>query len=251
VRLKGKTAIVTGGGSGLGKAFATRLAADGADIVIADLANAEAAAAVIGKDGVRAIGVAADVSKEQDVARIAEAAHKAFGRIDILINNAAYFSSAQHGPFDQIGLDEWRKMLDVNVLGMYLCCRAAVPHMKKQGGGRIVNLSSGTVLHGRPNFIHYVTSKGAVIAFTRALARELGKDGITVNAIAPGLTLSEGVLKNYESLPQNSERSRRERAIPRDEHPEDLIGTVSFLASDDAAFITGQTLAVDGGSAML
>lgn len=251
MRLKGRTAIVTGGASGLGRAFTQRLAADGADIVIADLQDAQAAAADLEKRGSRAVGVAADVSRESDAGRIAEAALQAFGRIDVLVNNAAYFSAIARGPFEKITAEDWRKVMDVNVLGLFLCSRAVVPHMRKQGGGRIINLASGTALKGNPWFLHYVTSKGAVIAFTRALARELGKDGITVNAIAPGLTLSDGVIRAWGDDREQFEASRRSRAIPRDEFPEDLVGAVSFLASDDAAFITGQTLPVDGGSAMV
>jgi NAD(P)-dependent dehydrogenase (short-subunit alcohol dehydrogenase family) len=250
-RLKDKVAIVTGAGSGNGKALAMRLAQDGASVVIADLARFDTAAAEIAKaTGARTLGLQVDVSSEQDAARMAAEAMKAFGRIDILINNAAIFSTLKLKPFEQIEAAEWRKVMDVNTLGVFLCCKACAPHMRAGGYGRIVNLASGAPLKGVPNFLHYIASKGAVIAMTRGLARELGKDGITVNSLAPGFTLSENVARQPEHV-RSGEVTRGTRAIPRDEHPEDLVGAVSFLASDDAAFMTGQTLVVDGGSAML
>ena len=250
-RLKGKVAIVTGAGSGIGKALARRLAADGASVVVADIQKFDLAAAEIAKvTGARTLGLQADVSNEKDVERMAAEAVKAFGRIDILVNNAAVFSTLKLKPFEEIGVAEWRKVMDVNIMGVALCCRACVPHMRKAGGGRIINLASGAPIKGVPLFLHYISSKGAVIAMTRGLARELGKDGITVNSLAPGFTLSENVAKDAAHV-QQGERTRLTRAIPRDETPEDLVGAVSFLASADAAFITGQTLVVDGGSAML
>jgi NAD(P)-dependent dehydrogenase (short-subunit alcohol dehydrogenase family) len=250
-RLKGKVAIVTGAGSGIGKALARRLASDGASVVIADLERFEEAAAQIAKDtGARTLGLQVDVSSEKDTARMASEAVKAFGRIDVLVNNAAVFSTLKLKPFEEIPLAEWRKVMDVNVLGVALCCRACVPHMREAGGGRIINLASGAPLKGVPLFLHYISSKGAVIAMTRGLARELGKDGITVNSLAPGFTLSENVARDPAHV-QQGERTRLTRAIVRDETPEDLVGAVSFLASADAAFITGQTLVVDGGSAMI
>jgi NAD(P)-dependent dehydrogenase (short-subunit alcohol dehydrogenase family) len=250
-RLKGKVAIVTGGAMGIGKAIALRLAQDGASVVIADLQKYDRAAAEIAKATVsRTLGLQVDVSSEADASRMAEEAMKAFGRLDILVNNAAIFSSLELRPFEDIPVEEFRRVMEVNIMGVWLCCRACVPHMRRGGYGRIVNLASGAPLKGVPLFLHYVSSKGAVIAMTRGLARELGKDRITVNALAPGFTLSENVAKDPAHVRQG-EITKLTRAIQRDEKPEDLVGTVSFLASEDAAFLTGQTIVVDGGSAML
>ena len=251
MRLKYRVAIVTGGASGIGKALATRLAQDGAAVVVADLRQYEEAAAEIAKaTGARTLGLKVDVASEQEVARMAEETSGKFGRIDILVNNAALFSTLEPRPFEKIDAAEWRRVMEVNTLGVFLCCRACVPHMRKGGGGRIINLASGAPLKGVPLLLHYVSSKGAVIAFTRALAREVGKDSITVNALAPGFTLSEGILKSDAHV-KHGEPSRASRAIARDERPDDLVGAVSFLASEDAAFMTGQTVVVDGGSAMV
>ncbi len=239
-RLKGKVAIVTGGAAGIGKAIAARLAQDGAQVVVADVQKAS--------NGT--LNLQVDVSKEDQASRMAAETMSALGRIDILVNNAAIFSTLELRPFENIPVDEFRRVMEVNIMGVWLCCRACAPHMRKGGYGRIVNLASGAPIKGVPLFLHYIASKGAVIAMTRGLARELGKDGITVNSLAPGFTLSENVAQQAAHV-QQGERTRMTRAIQRDEKPEDLVGTVSFLASEDAAFMTGQTLVVDGGSAMI
>jgi NAD(P)-dependent dehydrogenase (short-subunit alcohol dehydrogenase family) len=250
-RLKGKVAIVTGAGGGIGKVLAKRLAEDGASVVIADLRDFDRAAAELAKaTGAKTLGLQVDVAVEGDAGRMAAETMKAFGRIDILVNNAAIFSALELKPFEKIPVAEWRKVMDVNIMGVALCSAACVPHMRAGRYGRIINLASGAPLKGVPNFLHYISSKGAVIAMTRGMARELGADGITVNALAPGFTLSENVAKKQDHV-KAGERTRMTRAIQRDEKPEDLVGAVSFLASDDAAFMTGQTLVVDGGSAMI
>jgi NAD(P)-dependent dehydrogenase (short-subunit alcohol dehydrogenase family) len=250
-RLSGRTAVVTGGAQGIGRAIATRLAQDGANVVVADLTRAAEAAEALAAAEHQARGVTADVTSADDLARVVHEARAAFGGIDILVNNAAYFSSIEPTPFEEIDPEAWRRAMDVNTFGVFLACRACVPEMKRRGGGRIINLASGAPIKGLPFMLHYVTSKGAVIALTRALARELGPHNITVNALAPGFTLSENILKNAAHVAQFRDAVVKSRAIQRDEYPEDLVGATSFLASDDAAFMTGQTVVVDGGSAMV
>ena len=252
MKQKGRTAIVTGAGHGIGKALATRLAQDGANIVVADVKNHEAAAAEIAKStGARTLGIRVDVSSIEDTERMAAETIKTFGSIDVLVNNAAMFSVLRLRRFEEIPPDEWKRLMEINIMGVGLCCRAVSQQMRKQKRGRIINLASGAPLKGVPLFLHYIASKGAVIAMTRGLAREMGRDGITVNALAPGFTLSENVLASEEHVSLSSSAAVTGRAIPRDEKPEDLVGAVSFLASDDAEFMTGQTVVVDGGSAMV
>jgi NAD(P)-dependent dehydrogenase (short-subunit alcohol dehydrogenase family) len=243
VKLEGKVAVVTGGAQGIGHAIATGLAVEGARIVIADLKGADEAAASF-PDGV---GIAADVSSEADVERLATEAVERCGGVDVLVNNAGLYASLAMRPFGEIPLEEWRRVMDVNVASMFLMCRALVPRMRQRGGGAIVNISSGTPFRGVPFLLHYVTSKGAIVAFTRALAKELGPDGIRVNCVAPGFTMSAGVEANPEVVEKLRDVSIAARTIQRDQVPEDVVGAVVFLAGPDAAFVTGQTMVIDGG----
>lgn len=248
MKLKGKTAIVTGAAQGIGRAFAQRLASDGANVVIADISNHDKAAADLKGKGGSAIGLKVDVTSETETQAMAQKAADAFGGIDILVTNAGIYTTLPLGPFENISVDAWRKVMDVNTLGVFLSCKAVVPYMRKRKGGRIVNIASGTPFKGVPFLLHYVSSKGAVVAFTRALAKELGKDNILVNCIAPGFTMSDGVLANPEHIEKLREVSIKTRTIQRDQLPEDLVGALSFFASDDSSFVTGQTMVVDGGS---
>jgi NAD(P)-dependent dehydrogenase (short-subunit alcohol dehydrogenase family) len=241
--LDGKVAIVTGGAQGIGRAIAERLAADGARIVIADLKGAENAAA----DFADGVGLTVDVSSEDDVARMAAETVERCGAIDVLVNNAGLYASLAMRPFEQIPVDEWRQVMDVNVLSMFLTCRAVVPQMREQGGGRIVNISSGTPFRGVPFVLHYVTSKGAIVALTRALAKELGNDEILVNCVAPGFTMSAGVQEHPEVIEALRDVSIASRTIKRDMVPEDVVGAVAFLCGPESTFLTGQTMVIDGG----
>jgi NAD(P)-dependent dehydrogenase (short-subunit alcohol dehydrogenase family) len=243
VKLEGQVALVTGGSQGIGHAIAQGLAAEGARIVIADLQRAEEAAGEF-PDGV---GIAADVASEDDVERLAAEAVERCGGVDVVVNNAGLYASLAMRPFTEIPLDEWRRVMDVNVASMFLVCKALVPRMQERGGGAIVNISSGTPFRGVPFLLHYVTSKGAIVAFTRALAKELGPAGIRVNCVAPGFTMSEGVKAHPEVVEKLRDVSIAARTIQRDQVPEDVVGAVVFLASPEAAFVTGQTMVIDGG----
>jgi len=247
MRLKDRVAIVTGAAQGIGRVYALRLVSEGAKVVVTDILDTKPAAEEIAARGGEALALKTDVIDPDSVDEMAQKTAERFGRIDILVNNAALFGNLSRRPFDEIPIDEWDRVMAINVKGLFLCSRAVAPDMKKQGKGRIINISSGTVLTGTPMLLHYVTSKGAVVAFTRALARELGEFGITVNSIAPGHTLSEAVKKRGPNVDASSIASR---AIKRSQMPEDLAGTVVFLASDDSEFITGQMIVVDGGSAL-
>ena len=241
--LAGKVALVTGGAQGIGRSIADGLAAAGARIAIADLRGAEEAASAY-REGV---GVAGDVSSEADVERLVGEVVDRCGGIDILVNNAGLYASLEMRPFDQIPLDEWRTVMDVNVASMFLMCRAVVPVMRSRGGGKIVNISSGTPFRGVPFLLHYVTSKGAIVALTRALAKELGKDSVLVNCVAPGFTMSAGVEAHPEVVEKLREVSVSARTLQRDQVPEDVVGAVVFLCGPGSDFVTGQTIVIDGG----
>ena len=247
MRLPGKVAVITGGAAGIGFAYAKRFLAEGARVVVADVADPAAAVDKLDAAG-RALGVRADVSDATSVRAMVEAALARFGRIDVLVNNAAVFATLNPQPFDEIPEAEWDRVMAVNVKGVWNCARAVVPAMRAQGGGRIVNVASAIVAKGTALLMHYVTSKGAVVAMTRALARELGPHRITVNAVAPGLILSDTVQANPDITAFQETAIMQARSLKRDAFPDDVEGTVVFLASDDSAFMSGQTLIVDGGS---
>jgi len=232
--LEGKVAVVTGGAQGIGRAIADGLEGEGATVAIADLNPPSE-------------GIRADVSSEEDVQRLADEVVERHGGIDILVNNAGLYASLQMRPFTEIPLEEWRRVMDVNVASMFLACRAVVPRMRERGGGKIVNISSGTPFRGVPFLLHYVTSKGAIVALTRALAKELGRDGIHVNCVAPGFTMSKGVEEHPEVIEALRDVSVAARTLQRDQLPEDVAGAVVFLCSSGADFVTGQTMVIDGG----
>ena len=246
-RLQDRVAIVTGGGHGLGRAYAQRLAEEGAKLVIAELDGpaGERVAAEVG-----GLAVRTDVADEKSANDMARRAVEAYGRIDILVNNAAIFHTVpmSRAPFDEIDPAEWDRMMAVNLRGTWFACRAVIPQMRKQQYGKIVNISSGTALKGTGSRIHYVTSKAGILGFTRTLAMEVGKDNICVNCIAPGSTLSEE--NPGESIVKYRQAAASTRALQRMQKPEDLVGAVAFFASADSDFITGQTLVVDGGACM-
>ncbi len=241
--LAGKVAIVTGASQGIGNAIAKGLAAEGARIVIADLSRAEEAA----QEFEGGLGLTVDVADEAQVEGMARETVERCGSIDILVNNAGLYASLKMRPFTEIPVDEWRQVMDVNVLSMFLTTRAVVPHMRDNEGGRIVNISSGTPFRGVPFLLHYVTSKGAIVALTRALAKELGRDDILVNCVAPGFTMSEGVRENPEVIEALRDVSISARTLQRDQEPEDIVGAVVFLCGPGAGFVTGQTIVIDGG----
>jgi NAD(P)-dependent dehydrogenase (short-subunit alcohol dehydrogenase family) len=244
VRLEGRVAIVTGGARHIGAAYCRRLAEEGAAVVIADILDDARVAEEIRSKGGHALSLRVDVSNEEDTNRMALETVKAFGRIDILVNNAAIFINIQRHPFYEITAEEWDRVSAVNIKGPFLCAKAVFPKMKEQRSGKIINISSSTAYWGTPSFLHYVASKAALIGMTRSLAREVGEFGICVNAIAPGLVEHEG-----QTAPKAlTELQLKARSIKRLQTPEDLLGTLVFLASSDSDFMTGQTIVVDGGS---
>ena len=252
MRLKDKVSIITGGAEGIGKSYAMGFAKEGAKVVIADI-NSTAAnvlADALRKEGAEAFSIKTDVSNPESAEELVKKTIEHFGRIDILVNNAAILATYTplRGPFYQLDLDEWDRVMAVNVKGAFLCIRAVFPYMKAQGKGKIINIASTSVLWGGTSNAHYVASKGGLIGLSRALAREMGEYNINVNCIAPGSTSSEDP-SNQVAL-EFRQRVIPRRAIQRLEVPEDLVGTAIFLASPDSDFITGQTIVVDGGHIM-
>lgn len=248
-RLQGRVAIVTGAAQGIGAAYAKALAREGAKTVVTDVQDTGPCVEAINKEGHQALGMKVDVTSGTDLDRMVREVEAAYGPVEILVNNAGLFSHLKLKPFWEIAEEEWDAIMRVNVRGIFQASKAVLPSMERNGRGKIINISSATFFLGPPGFLHYVASKAAVIGMTRSMARELGAKKITVNAIAPGLTESEGVQAN-EGMHGMRAPNRAQRAIGRDMEPEDLLGTVIYLASPDSDFVTGQTINVDGGKMM-
>jgi len=247
-QLDNRVAIVTGGAKSIGKAFARSLAAEGAAVVIADIEDGAEVAAEIERDfSTQAMAAVVDVRDENSIKALAANVMERFGQIDILVNNAALFATLELQPHADISADVWDSVMAVNVRGPFLMVKHVSPHMRAAGYGKIINIASGTVNKGMPNMLAYVTSKSALLGFTRSLSRELGNDGICVNTLSPGLIESTSVLENPHHLAP-SERVIASRAIQRTATPDDLLGALIFLSSAASDFVTGQTIAVDGGS---
>ena len=249
--LEDKVVIVTGAGRGLGQAYAVEAARLGAKIVAGDVLDCGDTVRRIEADGGTAIGVELDVTKMGTVSAMAVSAVDAFGGINVLVNNAALYGGLTGGRFDQLDEDEWDRCMNVNVKGIWNCCKAVVPHMQNAGGGSIVNVASLAATYGLPFVLHYTTSKAAVIGLTRGLARELGRSDIRVNAIAPTAVVTEGTAEFFgDKMDGAMDVIKNDQSLKRNPHPEDMIGTVMWLASDASAFVTGQTIAIDGGTVM-
>jgi 3-oxoacyl-[acyl-carrier protein] reductase len=250
--LDGKVVVITGAGRGLGQAYAVAFAAAGAAVVAADLDSCDETVALASRNGGRCIGVAADVTDAKAVDAMADAAVEAFGGIDALVNNAALYGALHGGRFDSIDDGEWDAAMNVNVKGIWYCCRAVVPKMRERGGGSIVNVASLAATYGMPYGLHYSTSKAAVIGLTRALAREIGRNDIRVNAIAPTAVITEGTREFFGPKYEGAlDTIKSGQAIPRNPEADDMVGTVMWLISDASKFVTGQTISIDGGTVLL
>lgn len=245
MRFENKVAIVTGAAGGIGRAFAIRLGEEGAKVAIADVKDCEETASLVSKAGAEVLAINTDVSNEQQTLEMARLTKERFGKIDILVNDAAIAGDLSFLPLTEVDLDEWDRIMSVNVKGTFLCTRAVFPYMKEQGKGKVINMSSGVFISGVVGIPHYVSSKAAVFGLTRTLAKELGQFGINVNAIAPGYTLS-GIELDHSRAPWSP--GWPGRSINRDEYPEDLTGTMLYLASEDSDFVTGNLHVVNGGA---
>jgi 3-oxoacyl-[acyl-carrier protein] reductase len=250
--VRDKVVAITGAARGLGQEFARTLAAAGARVVVSDVSDCGETLALVKDAGAEGLGVKLDVTDPASARSMVEAAVQQFGRLDALINNAALYGALHGGRFDQIDDGEWDACMAVNVKGIWNCCKAAVPAMRKGGGGSIVNIASLAATYGMPYGLHYTTSKAAVIGLTRGLAREVGRDRVRVNALAPSAVITEGTREFFgDKLDRALDAIKNQQTIQRNLMPEDLAGTVLWLVSDASGFVTGQTIAVDGGTVML
>jgi len=250
--LDGKVVLVTGAARGLGRAYAEYLANLGARVVVGDVNNCNETVAAIEAAGGQAIQVSLDVAKMASCQAAADAAMERFGRLDGLVNNAALYAGLKGGKFDSLPEEQWDRVMSVNVRGVWNCCRAVVPAMRLAGGGAIVNISSLAPIYGLPMALDYSASKGAVVGITRSLARELGRDWIRVNAVAPSAVMTEGTAEYFgDRLDKSAQAIAAAQSLKRNLHPEDLVGTIAYLIGDASRFVTGQTIMVDGGTHFL
>jgi 3-oxoacyl-[acyl-carrier protein] reductase len=245
--LTDRTVIITGGATGIGQAFAVGCAAQGANVVVADMNAADETVAMIEQLGGRAIAVKVDVADDASTRAMAQAALDRFGRIDGLVNNAAYFREVKLTPFEDLDPAQWERIFAVNVKGVWQCCKAVMPAMRERGSGAIVNIASVVAVAGQPGYLHYVATKGAVLSMTKGLAKECGPHGVRVNVIAPGFVLTDATRNRPIEWQQSFLKAR---ALSREQRPDDLVGTALYLLSDLAGFVSGQTLVVDGGHIM-
>ena len=248
-KLSGKIAIVTGAAQGIGAYYVRGLAAEGASVILTDIKDCDGSVETLKAEVPDADYMVhrCDVADEASVQGMVDSVTERFGKIDILVNNAAFFAGLSRQPFEEISVEEWDKVLGVNLKGVFLCCRAATPIMRRQNCGKIINIASDTMMKGTPRFAHYVSSKGGVVAFTRAIAKELGAYGICVNSVAPGLTTTDAMQSEPGYSEERFARTISTRALARVQTPDDLVGTVVFLASSESDFITGQCIVVNGG----
>ena len=245
--LEGRTIIVTGAATGIGQAFAVGCGEQGANVVAADMNPSEETVAKVEAAGGTAIAVEVDVSDDASTRAMADAALERFGRIDGLVNNAAYFREVRLTPFEEIDPAIWDRIFAVNVKGVWLCCKAVLPAMREQGSGSIVNIASVVAVAGQPGYLHYVATKGSVLSMTKGLAKEVGAHGVRVNVIAPGFVITGATQDRPVEWQQSFLKAR---ALPREQKPDDLVGTALYLLSDLAGFVSGQTIVVDGGHIM-
>jgi NAD(P)-dependent dehydrogenase (short-subunit alcohol dehydrogenase family) len=245
--LSGRTIVVTGAATGIGQAFAIGAAHQGANVVVADMNAADETVAAVEAAGAKALALRVDVSDNASVQAMASAAVQRFGRIDGLINNAAYFREVKLTPFEELDPDQWDRIFAVNVKGVWQCCKAVMPAMREQKHGAIVNIASVVAVAGQPGYLHYVATKGAVLAMTKGLAKECGADNVRVNVIAPGFVITDATKNRPVEWQQSFLKAR---AISREQRPDDLVGTALYLMSDLSSFVSGQTLVVDGGHIM-